>query len=929
MLFISAQTEKLASELVAASNNEEKLRLLDNRSDSELKNLSLFFIKQSVSNEIINDFEKRINILRLAQTAAEKADYQEGVAKALHNLGTACLQHNRMAEAANYYAEALKVAESLKDKKLQADILGATALVYRTQADYDKTLEYYERSLKLLEEMPPSQEALVILNGIGAVNMLRGDYQTAEKWHIRALAASETLKNESGISDAHFHIAIVHRLRGNYADALRHYQIARGMTEALLQQKLLNDRGTLSTILRHIGGSYYLQGNLRLALDYAHQSLAIDEAIKSESGIAYSLQFIAIIRVNEKNYREALSLAGRALKLFQGLGDNEGKARSLGLLGNIHHALGEFEKSLDYFRQMLAIREASDSRDGIAIARLGIAKDLLAQGKTNDSLNFVEKALKSVEENGNRELLWQAQSLIGQVYLAQNDREKTRVAFDAAIKTIESMRGEVVGGAGESSLFFAERVKPYQQLALMFADGSDAAAAFEYAQRAKSRTLLDTLKFGRSQPKDNLTSDERTIENRLRGEIVSLNAQIAKLSSKRQGEKPTVAVLQQKLEQSRIDYQKFQNNLYAVHPELRLKRGVIEPFKTAAIAELLDDKTAFLEYLVTDDATLLFVFTKQNGKAALKTYRVAINRSELASHLARFRQMLANRNLLFGAESRELYDLLLRPAQNELRGKTNVTIMPDGALWDLPFQALQSGENRYLLDDAAISYAPSLTILRELRQKPALPANQFKKLIAFGNPVADRGNFTGLPEATRQTLVLRTLFGAQNSRIFVGDKAGEDVFKQTAEQYSILHLATHGVLDNFSPLNSYVLLAPGANGDDGRLEASEILEMNLPADMVVLSACETARGQARSGEGLIGLTWSFMIAGARTVVVSQWKVDSAGTTDLMTGFYKTLNRNPSAGKADALRQAALKMRHSDRFAHPFYWAGFVAVGDAR
>ncbi len=463
----------------------------------------------------------------------------------------------------------------------------------------------------------------------------------------------------------------------------------------------------------------------------------------------------------------------------------------------------------------------------------------------------------------------------------------------------------------------------------MLAREGDFNEAFEYAERAKARVLLDAVRFGRNQQTAILIETERAEENRLRGDVSSLNAQIAKSGDPKKNDE-----LKNRLEDARTALARFQTSLYAKHPELRVKRGAVKPIEINEVGSLLGEKSALLEYMVSGDEILLFVFTKTNGATEFKTYRLAVKKEELGKTTSRFRSMLAERNVLFATESEKLYDALLRPAAAQLDGKTDLIIVPDDGLWELPFQALQSSENHYVLDDASVAYAPSMTILREFRA--ANNKTNLNNVIAFGNPTERGGkivnaNFAALPEAERQTAALQKLYGADNAKIFNRSEADESVFKQaTQKNFSILHLATHGVLDNNSPLNSYVLLAPNAaTNDDGKLEAWEILEMNLTSDLIFLSACETARGQARSGEGLVGLAWSLMVAGARNVAVSQWKVESGSTTGLTVEFYKNLKRTSGANKAESLREAELKLRRNPSTAHPFYWAGFVLIGEGR
>jgi CHAT domain-containing protein len=313
--------------------------------------------------------------------------------------------------------------------------------------------------------------------------------------------------------------------------------------------------------------------------------------------------------------------------------------------------------------------------------------------------------------------------------------------------------------------------------------------------------------------------------------------------------------------------------------------------------------------------------------------------------------------------------------------------VPDGVLWELPFQALwQSERSGYLLESHAISYAPSITVLREMtRVKVARAAKSGGagpgRLLAFANPLLPAENRSVVEGAARETPLaplphaelevrgLRRVYGPAASRIHVGSAAREDRWKSEARDFAVLHLATHGVLDATSPMYSYLALAPSPvapapvirsvvaaspvatspstpsepSDDDGLLQAWELMALDLRAELVVLSACETARGRVAPGEGLIGLSWALFVAGSPASIVSQWKVESASTAELMLQFHSRWRGSPAApgatpgtaaragaprlSKAEALQQAALPLLRGVRYRHPFYWAGFVLVGD--
>jgi CHAT domain-containing protein len=211
-------------------------------------------------------------------------------------------------------------------------------------------------------------------------------------------------------------------------------------------------------------------------------------------------------------------------------------------------------------------------------------------------------------------------------------------------------------------------------------------------------------------------------------------------------------------------------------------------------------------------------------------------------------------------------------------------------------------------------------------------------LLAFGNPEIDvetaervkpvlmDEKLLPLLETERLVKTLSRLYGPRRSKVYTGPQAREDYLKREAGGYRILHLATHGILNAASPMYSHLLLSrsDSAGDEDGLLEAWEIMKMDLNADLVVLSACESGRGRVSAGEGVIGLNWALFVAGCPTSVVSLWKVDEASTTELMIEFHRILrlHKNP----ADALRAASIHLLRTKRHRHPFHWAGFVVVG---
>jgi CHAT domain-containing protein len=191
-------------------------------------------------------------------------------------------------------------------------------------------------------------------------------------------------------------------------------------------------------------------------------------------------------------------------------------------------------------------------------------------------------------------------------------------------------------------------------------------------------------------------------------------------------------------------------------------------------------------------------------------------------------------------------------------------------------------------------------------------------------PSAQRAR-RALPDAAREVQELRSVYGDAHVHVYTGTAAQESTFKQQAPRFRTVHLASHAVIDDGAPLFSAVMLARSSDSaEDGRLEAREILRMKLTADLAVLSACDTAAGPVAPGEGAVGLSWAFLVAGCPTTVVSGWAADSAATRRLMIAFHRRIAAGDSPSVA--LRTASLALMRNGEYAHPYYWGAFVVIG---
>ena len=323
-------------------------------------------------------------------------------------------------------------------------------------------------------------------------------------------------------------------------------------------------------------------------------------------------------------------------------------------------------------------------------------------------------------------------------------------------------------------------------------------------------------------------------------------------------------------------------------------------------AQLAADET-LVEYYGGDDAFYAFVVDRAQVRA------VALDPKALAQ-VEPFRQSIQSQGKDTVERAAALYDALIRPLGLPQTGR--LIIVPHASLHYLPFAALHDG-GHYLVDRFELRMAPSASVLAQLAaKKPPAAGGQ----LVFGNPDLGRSDYD-LPGAEEEA---RKIAGMRKARLVLRAEASREALEALAPDYPYIHLATHGTFDARAPRSSGLLLAnkPGAAAPtDGILTVDDIYQLDLDADLVTLSACETALSSVQTGDDVVGLTRGFFFAGARSIVSSLWQVDDASTEQLMVEFYRDL---PTMSKAAALRRAQQAVRK--RFEHPFFWAAFQVAG---
>jgi CHAT domain-containing protein len=354
----------------------------------------------------------------------------------------------------------------------------------------------------------------------------------------------------------------------------------------------------------------------------------------------------------------------------------------------------------------------------------------------------------------------------------------------------------------------------------------------------------------------------------------------------------------------------------------------------------LPKKTAVVAYALGDSASFAWVIDR-SGYDLVRLPKRAV----ITADVRRFRDALArvSEEAALRKSSRGLYTMLLGPVAARLEKVDNAIIVPDGVLFEVPFEVLLTAEPKesdpwkrqpFFMRRAALLYAPSATVYASLKTSPT--ENEFTRdLLAMGNPdfsaLAPVGDtkLAPLPYAKEEVDAIGARVKDERRLVLTGGDAREGTLKQELRNGAprVLHLATHGLVDPVEPTRSSVALTPGDN-EDGYFHTLEILATPVQSELVVMSACESARGQLSRGEGVVGLSRAFLASGAGSVVASLWAVNDESTAVLMQTFYERMfGKKRSASRA--LNEARMALIDSDKYSHPFFWSPFIVTGTER
>ena len=794
--------------------------------------------------------------------------------------------------------------------------------------------------------------------------------------------------------------SMIYAYMGEYEKALQYMQKVQEQLSQF-ENRLILDEIFMASAVMQVGNIHGMLGNFDKGEMYLTEALYRYEGIQQKHGRFFNdhatvLTSLGLLYMETGDYQKAVNFISEAASKSRKHELEYDEAVALSGLSGAYLYLREYDKATEYCKDAIKSFQKTGYTSRAMEASVNLSEIYLENQQPDHAYEYLQKSLILVPEGGMRDLQWKLHRNYGHYHQQKGQYKKALSQYDESIQAIESARSALSNSQFRTG-YMRDKLKAYDEYIQLLntlhrqhpEKGYDR-KSFEIFERRQGRAFLEEMGKTGARQYSGLPEDVRNKEMRLEKQIGLLSNQLSIQRSKDPKDRDLNAIrrIEQELENAKSLLQQLEQEIEAKYPDYY----ALKYPKPIQIEDLQQDflrpGEAMLVYHVMEDQTCLWTISKTHFSGAA----IDVGRDELNQKIGSFRKhalRLAQQDQRGSvirlkqkedADIQEIPDLhdLLFPAnlQHRISRAQNLYIVPTGPLYLLPFEALKTKNDHYLIEKQGVSYLSSASLLGILRQSQA---RRDKKapypLLAFANPVykdapsvpqtshanpagsrdarsgklpelrneilrsAMQGNFIELPETEDEAKEIRDILNAPSASdpLQLRQKASRNnVLDFNAagrlDDYRYLVFACHGVIpDSTSIVKQPALVLshpdPATNGD-GFLTMSDVFALKMNADLATLSACNTGRGESVPSEGVMGLTRAFMYAGAPAVTVTLWSINSLAAKELNVGLFKHLKTGK--GRMRALRQIKLAMidgEHGQKWRHPYYWAPLVMFGD--
>ncbi|MGB2924323.1 MAG: tetratricopeptide repeat protein [Limnothrix sp.] len=915
----------------------------------------------------LSEYEQALSFYQQSLELYRQISNRPGEAKSLNNLGIAYESLGEYRRAITAQQQSLEISREIGDRQGEANSLANLGNTYLYLGDYQQAITFQQQSLEIDREIDNRQGEARSLGGLGNIHNSLGNYQQAITFYRQFLDITREIGDRhgeasslGGLGNAYLHL-------GEYQQALSFYQ------RWLEIAREIGDRQGEAGSLGNLGFVYFSLGDYQQAIIFQQQSLEIVRKIGDRQGEGTIVNGLAITYQNLGDYQRAIAFHQQSLKIAQEIGNRDGESASLSNLGIAYESLGDYQRAIAFQQQSLKIAREIGDLEGEAISLNNLGLAYLNLGDYQQAIVFCQQSLDIARQIGSSQ--GQAISLnnLGLTQQKLQQYEKAIVSFQQAIEILEATRSQITS-IELRQIYFATVQETYQHHidALMALHQQESTKgydqqAFNTSEKSRARILVELLTESSIDPNIDLPPALRQQQIDITQKLNQTEQQRITIFSNPASTDTEKQTINQTLDQVIADFRTLENDIRRSNPAY----ADLKYPETISVAELqnqiLDEDTVLLQYFLGDEKSYLWAVTKESfhsyelpSEADITQTAKALFGEPLTSPKATNPVLAASLQQQRLDLTRQLSEQIIQPAAAQLT-KKRILIVPDGELNYFPFSILTTGaaETKTLSEQFELVHLPSSSTLATIRTETVRPIPDRPSLSIFADPVFSTKDcrFTNSPNCDQDRLVASrsrasssdyltwddlpgTYTEANNILKLFPDKSKtkaafgfaaqrEKIVDDQLQGKDIIHFATHGFFHQTKPEQSglvFSLVDEAGDRQNGFLRLDSIFNMQLDADLVVLSACQTGVGEDVPGEGIVGLSRGFMYAGTPRLLMSLWQVDDKATAEFMTRFYKNLLEEKQT-TAIALKETQREMREETEWTHPQYWAAFILQGD--
>ncbi len=902
-------------------------KALDNRQKYYPKGhkaLAISYSNLGISYQLLSEFEKALFYQKKSLSINSKVYGPNHVitGKDYNDIGNTYSLSGQQYKAIEYFKKDLSITIKNQGKNnlyvgYSYNGLGNT---YESLDQYVDAINYYNKAIYIFKKEKATYPLFVVYNNLGESLSQSGQYKTGLEYEKKALLMAEKIYNKShyNIAICHWNIGVTLEFMEEYKKSIIRYNKAIDIFSSLLTEKNLD----IATLYRNLGNVYTKLKEYNTALKYYQKAIHIYRKINTKNEeIAITYKDQANLFLKLEDYEKSIKYSKKGSEIISKLyGDtNPLSIQFLNQIGNIYFKKRQYKTAIKYFNKAFAVNCKSKDFQNTYNPKLliytlsNLAQTYKVMYDEDHDQTFLHKSIATYK---------QADTLI-QTMRQSFTNYKDKLTFSKTAK-------EVYEGAITAHLALYEVEKDQKSLE----------QAFYYAEKSKANTLKELLTDANAKKFTGLPDDLIALEKELRIEKSFYKSRITEELSNAAVDSTKISTFENELfrvNRSQDSLIEVLEQNYPKYHELKYQNTIVT---VANIQQQLDDQTTVVEFFTSDSTTYAFTISKEAIR--VKT----LHTKELTKKIEAFRLQVIEKDLQqYKKQAHELYTTLFKPILDQLKGD-QLLIIPDGSLWHLNFDLLLTqkpdsnnpADLPYLLREYAISYGNSANLLFSENTTTSTDVSKLQECLAFS--FSDSTQVVDAPTMTLATLrdtgddlpgtraEIRAISEIIDGEYYYGSQAIEKNFKDKASQYNILHLALHGEVDNEHPENSKLYFTKSKDTlEDNLLYSHELFAMDIPAELTVLSACNTGSGKIAKGEGIMSLGSAFQYAGSKSLLLTNWAVSDRTTPELIQYFYKNLKEGMN--KSKALQQAKLTyIKEADIHSRdPFYWGSFYLVGD--